>query len=147
MLYLLTYLLTYYGIAKNNYSTLSDGDHHCFSNFIFDLSTKVFLLIVNVGSISTIMTYQSLYLIWCVISKMTTRDGWLVGCWGFTTVPVTKTIRLSEWVTPGDTAIPGMTSLKDRDRDHFSFFLSSTVHSLHQRSTVVEIIIAWIGDL
>ena len=35
------------------------------------------------------------------------------GCWGFTTVPVTKTIRLSEWVTPGDTAIPGMTSLKD----------------------------------
>ena len=63
------------------------------------------------------------------------------------TVPVTKTIRLSEWVTPGDTAIPGMTSLKDRDRDHFSFFLSSTVHSLYQRSTVVEIIIAWIGDL
>ena len=31
------------------------------------------------------------------------------GCCGFTTVPVTKTIRLSEWVTPGDTAIPGMT--------------------------------------
>ena len=29
------------------------------------------------------------------------------GGWGFTTVPVTETIRLSEWVTPGDTAIPG----------------------------------------
>ena len=44
----------------------------------------------------------------------------LVGCWGFTTVPVTKTIRLSEWVTPGDTAIPGMTSLKDGDLQHSS---------------------------
>ena len=39
----------------------------------------------------------------------------MVGCWGFTTVHVTKTIRLSEWVTPVDTAIPGMTSLKDED--------------------------------
>ena len=35
--------------------------------------------------------------------------------WCLTTVPVTKTIRLSEWVTPGDTAKPGMTSLKDGD--------------------------------
>ena len=43
------------------------------------------------------------------------------GCWGFTTVPVTKTIRLSEWVTPGGTAIPGMTSLKDGDLQHSSF--------------------------
>ena len=42
------------------------------------------------------------------------------GCFGFTTVPVTKTIRLSEWVTPGDTAIPGMTSLKDGDLQHSS---------------------------
>ena len=41
----------------------------------------------------------------------------LVG-WCLTTVPVTKTIRLSEWVTPGDTAIPGMTSLKDGDLQH-----------------------------
>ena len=47
-------------------------------------------------------------------------SSWLVGCWGFTTVPVTKTIRLSEWVTPGYTAIPGMTSLKDGDLQHSS---------------------------
>ena len=33
---------------------------------------------------------------------------------------MTKTIRLSEWVTPGDTAIPGMTSLKDEDLQHSS---------------------------
>ena len=32
---------------------------------------------------------------------------WLVG-WCLTTLPVTKTIRLSEWVTPGSTAIPGV---------------------------------------
>ena len=51
---------------------------------------------------------------------------WLVGgCWGFTTVPVTKTIRLSEWVTPGDTAIPGMTSLKDGDLQHSSALAQS----------------------
>ena len=31
---------------------------------------------------------------------------------------MTKTIRLSEWVTPGDTAIPGMTSLEDGDLQH-----------------------------
>ena len=47
------------------------------------------------------------------------------GCWGFTTVPVTKTIRLSEWVTPGDTAIPGMTSLKDGDLQHSSALAQS----------------------
>ena len=51
--------------------------------------------------------------------------GWLVGCWGFTTVPVTTTIRLSEWVTPGDTAIPGMTSLKDGDLQHSSALAQS----------------------
>ena len=50
--------------------------------------------------------------------------GWLV-VWGFTTVPVTKTIRLSEWVTPGDTAIPGMTSLKDGDLHHSSALAQS----------------------
>ena len=50
------------------------------------------------------------------------KDG---GCWGFTTVPVTKTIRLSEWVTPGDTAIPGMTSLKDGDLQHSSALAQS----------------------
>ena len=33
---------------------------------------------------------------------------------------MTKTIRLSEWVTPGDTAIPGMTSLKDGNLQHSS---------------------------
>ena len=44
---------------------------------------------------------------------------------GFTTVPVTKTIRLSEWVTPGDTAIPGMTSLKDGDLQHSSALAQS----------------------
>ena len=48
------------------------------------------------------------------------------GCWGFTTVPVTKTIRLSEWVTPGDTAIPGMTSLKDGDLQHSSALAQSS---------------------
>ena len=47
------------------------------------------------------------------------------GCWGFTTVPVTKTIRLSDWVTPGDTAIPGMTSLKDGDLQHSSALAQS----------------------
>ena len=50
--------------------------------------------------------------------------GWLF-VWGFTTVPVTKTIRLSEWVTPGDTAIPGMTSLKDGDLRHSSALAQS----------------------
>ena len=45
----------------------------------------------------------------------------LVGCWGFTTVPMTKT----EWVTPGDTAIPGMTSLKDGDLQHSSALAQS----------------------
>ena len=49
---------------------------------------------------------------------------WLVG-WCLTTVPVTKTIRLSEWVTPGDTAIPGMTSLKDGDLQHSSALVQS----------------------
>ena len=49
----------------------------------------------------------------------------MIGCWGFTTVPVTKTIRLSEWVTPGDTAIPGMTSLKDEDLQHSSALAQS----------------------
>ena len=48
----------------------------------------------------------------------------LVG-WCLTTVPVTKTIRLSEWVTPGDTAIPGMTSLKDGDLLHSSALAQS----------------------
>ena len=48
----------------------------------------------------------------------------LVG-WCLTTVPVTKTIRLSEWVTPGDTAVPGMTSLKDEDLQHSSSSSSS----------------------
>ena len=47
------------------------------------------------------------------------------GCWGFTTVPVTKTIRLSEWVNPGDTAKPGMTSLKDGDLQHSSALAQS----------------------
>ena len=47
------------------------------------------------------------------------------GCWGFTTVPVTKTIGLSEWVTPGDTAIPGITSLKDGDLQHSSALAQS----------------------
>ena len=46
------------------------------------------------------------------------------GCWGFT-IPVTKTIRLSEWVTPGDTAISGMTSLKDGDLQHSSALAQS----------------------
>ena len=50
--------------------------------------------------------------------------GWLVG-WCLTTVPVTKTIRLSEWVTPGDTAIPGMISLKDGDLQHSSALAQS----------------------
>ena len=48
----------------------------------------------------------------------------LVG-WCLTTVPVTKTIRLSEWVTPRDTAIPGMTSLKDGDLQHSSALAQS----------------------
>ena len=34
-------------------------------------------------------------------------------------------IRLSEWVTPGDTAIPGMTSLKDGDLQHSSALAQS----------------------
>ena len=38
---------------------------------------------------------------------------------------VTKTIRLSEWVTPGDTAIPGMTSLKDGDLQQSSALAQS----------------------
>ena len=59
----------------------------------------------------------------CSLLRLLAR--WLVGCWGFTTVPVTKTIRLSEWVTPGDTAIPGMTSLKDGDLQHSSALAQS----------------------
>ena len=39
--------------------------------------------------------------------------------------PLTKTIRLSEWVAPGDTAIPGMTSLKDGDLQHSSALAQS----------------------
>jgi len=50
---------------------------------------------------------------------------WLAGCWGFTTVPVTKAIRLSEWVTPGDTAILGMTSFKDGGLQHSSALAQS----------------------
>ena len=57
-----------------------------------------------------------------LINEITSDGG---GCWGFTTVPVTKTIRLSEWVTPGDTAIPGMTSLKDGDLQHSSALAQS----------------------
>ena len=38
---------------------------------------------------------------------------------------MTKTIRLSEWVTPGDTAIPGMTSLEDGDLQHSSALAQS----------------------
>ena len=63
-----------------------------------------------------------------IIAKLPTFPliyRWLVGCCGFTTVPVTKTIRLSEWVTPGDTAIPGMTSLKDGDLQHSSALAQS----------------------
>ena len=48
-----------------------------------------------------------------------------LGGWCLTTVPVTKTIRLSEWVTPGGTAIPGMTSLKDEDLQHSSALAQS----------------------
>ena len=59
---------------------------------------------------------------WTCYSEHETLDM-LVGC--FTTVPVTKTIRLSEWVTPGDTAIPGMTSLKDGDLQHSSALAQS----------------------
>ena len=51
---------------------------------------------------------------------------------GLKTVSVTKTIRLSEWVTPGDTTIPGMTSLKDRDLQH-----SLQVHQLAQSSKAI----------
>ena len=40
-------------------------------------------------------------------------------CWGLTTVPYQRW-WLSEWVTPGGTAIPGMTSLKDGDLQHSS---------------------------
>ena len=53
-----------------------------------------------------------------------TKTRPLIG-WCLTTVPVTKTIRLSEWVTPGDTAIPGMTSLKDGDLQHSSALAQS----------------------
>ena len=38
---------------------------------------------------------------------------------------MTKTERLLEWVTPGDTAIPGMTSLKDGDLQHSSALAQS----------------------
>ena len=58
---------------------------------------------------------------------------WLVGCWGFTTVPVTRMIRLSEWVTPGDTAIPGMTSLKDGDLQHSSALAQSPKRNIEPK--------------
>ena len=48
--------------------------------------------------------------------------GWLLGFYDSTRH---KTIRLSEWVTPGDTAIPGMTSLKDGDLQHSSALAQS----------------------
>ena len=35
------------------------------------------------------------------------------------------TVGDSEWVTPGDTAIPGMTSLKDGDLQHSSALAQS----------------------
>ena len=60
---------------------------------------------------------------------------WLVGCWGFTTVPVTKTIRLSEWITPGYTAIPGMTSLKDGDLQHSIVHIHIIAYSYYREQT------------
>ena len=39
---------------------------------------------------------------------------------GFNDSAMSKTIRLSEWVTPGGTPIPGITSLKDGDLQHSS---------------------------
>ena len=51
-----------------------------------------------------------------------TMVGWLLGFYDSTRH---KTIRLSEWVTPGDTAIPGMTSLKDGDLQHSSALAQS----------------------
>ena len=46
------------------------------------------------------------------------------GCWGLTTVPCQRW-WLSEWVTPGNTAIPGMTSLEDGDLQHSSALAQS----------------------
>ena len=45
------------------------------------------------------------------------------GCWSSTTVPCQW--WLSEWVTPGDTAILGMISLKDWDLQHLSALTQS----------------------
>ena len=47
-----------------------------------------------------------------------------LGCSGSTGVPYQQKL-LSEWVTPGDTAIPGMTSLKDWDFQHSSALAQS----------------------
>ena len=49
---------------------------------------------------------------------------YLDGCSGLTTVPCQQW-WLSEWVTPRDTAIPGMTSLKDGDLQHSSALAQS----------------------
>ena len=46
------------------------------------------------------------------------------GCWGLTAVPCQRW-WLSEWVTPGNTAIPGMTSLEDGDLQHSSALAQS----------------------
>ena len=47
--------------------------------------------------------------------------GWLV----FNNSTPDKDHRLSEWVYLGDTAIPGMTSLKDGDLQHSSALAQS----------------------
>ena len=41
---------------------------------------------------------------------------------------MTKTIRLLEWFVPGDTAIPGMSSLKDGDLQHSSALAQSPIY-------------------
>ena len=59
---------------------------------------------------------------WTLLAQLVIANS--VG-WCLTTEPVTKTIWLSEWVTSGGTAIPGMTSLKDGDLQHSSALAQS----------------------
>ena len=63
------------------------------------------------------------------------------GC-SLTTAPVTKTMRLAEWVTPGDTALPGMTSLKDGNLRHSSALAQSPngdIEPQTYRQTIIRI--------
>ena len=85
------------------------------TNFLVWVSQVVF---VSMSQHCNVGNFQQL-----AVVPMIKKVG---GGWCLTTAPVTKTIRLSEWVTSGDTAMPGMTSLKDRDFQHSSALAQSS---------------------